>query len=648
MNRPHGWNCIVCLLVTAWLLCGTRSNADQGATVLMTPLASMQESLSATVSTITHCDPPACPLGRGWDGPGGNNAADSTLAVGPEHVVTVTNESFEIFDKAGTTRWQTTWPTFWSVLPPPPVPPAENGMLDPHVIFDQATQRWFIVMLGISTDNLGNATAGWHLIAVSSNANPTQAWTKFRIDAQTFGNTGISGHPDFPSISVDSDALYVSERIQGVSPNSNHLRAYRKSDLLTLSSQILTSELIDIGYTYVDPDPNNQFVHDLQAARASGTPQAPFFVAMERTPRVGRLGHGSRMSIFAARRLFNTGVGQTPYLEKLAVPVTTPAEPLYYDPPHMPQGGSSCVRNDLCHAASAVWRNSRLYVVHSVNAIQQAPGGACASSNVRWYEVDTSGWSLGSPAAVLADSGTIGGGGLGRLFPSVAVNGCGQVVIAYVHGSDGSSGPLENASSCLALRHPGGCFREYNARSLSPTGAELRDYTGAVVDPTDDKTFWTDVPYGANQSNYQDWIQSFLPPCGRADVNGDGVVNIQDFLDFLVFYSAGDLRADLDCTGAVNIQDYLAFLNAYAEGCPACGGGGLPEGGDPPPAESASRGEPSEPSRADLNQDGVVDVADLVAFLELFATSETTADWNGDGAWNADDLTAFMQDFAGL
>jgi hypothetical protein len=53
----------------------------------------------------------------------------------------------------------------------------------------------------------------------------------------------------------------------------------------------------------------------------------------------------------------------------------------------------------------------------------------------------------------------------------------------------------------------------------------------------------------------------------RADINGDGQVNLQDFLAFLQAYAAGLPVADFNGDGQVNIQDFLAFLSAFAAGC---------------------------------------------------------------------------------
>jgi YVTN family beta-propeller protein len=62
-------------------------------------------------------------------------------------------------------------------------------------------------------------------------------------------------------------------------------------------------------------------------------------------------------------------------------------------------------------------------------------------------------------------------------------------------------------------------------------------------------------------------IVNFGQPC-PVDVNGDGTVNVGDFLGYLQFYASGDTRADFTGDGQVNVSDFLAFLSAYAAGCP--------------------------------------------------------------------------------
>ncbi len=62
-----------------------------------------------------------------------------------------------------------------------------------------------------------------------------------------------------------------------------------------------------------------------------------------------------------------------------------------------------------------------------------------------------------------------------------------------------------------------------------------------------------------------------LPDCGTTacppDLNGDGVVDADDFFLFLSLFAAGDPRADFNNDGVIDADDFFAFLSAFAAGC---------------------------------------------------------------------------------
>ena len=58
------------------------------------------------------------------------------------------------------------------------------------------------------------------------------------------------------------------------------------------------------------------------------------------------------------------------------------------------------------------------------------------------------------------------------------------------------------------------------------------------------------------------------PPCGDADLNGDGSLNFFDVSAFLTAYLAQDSAADFTGDGLFNFFDVSAFLVAYQTGCP--------------------------------------------------------------------------------
>ncbi|MCC6676648.1 MAG: hypothetical protein IT436_05845 [Phycisphaerales bacterium] len=61
---------------------------------------------------------------------------------------------------------------------------------------------------------------------------------------------------------------------------------------------------------------------------------------------------------------------------------------------------------------------------------------------------------------------------------------------------------------------------------------------------------------------------TFEPPSAcPADLNGDGIVDFSDYLEFLNLYETLDPRVDFNHDGIVDFSDYLEFLNLYDAGC---------------------------------------------------------------------------------
>lgn len=53
----------------------------------------------------------------------------------------------------------------------------------------------------------------------------------------------------------------------------------------------------------------------------------------------------------------------------------------------------------------------------------------------------------------------------------------------------------------------------------------------------------------------------------RADYNGDGALDFNDFLAYMNDFNAGNPRADLNGDGVIDFNDFLDFLNAFNTGC---------------------------------------------------------------------------------
>ena len=56
--------------------------------------------------------------------------------------------------------------------------------------------------------------------------------------------------------------------------------------------------------------------------------------------------------------------------------------------------------------------------------------------------------------------------------------------------------------------------------------------------------------------------------CCAADVNGDGALNVLDFVAFQEAFVAGEPAADCDGSGAFDILDFVCYQNLFNAGCP--------------------------------------------------------------------------------
>lgn len=124
-----------------------------------------------------------------------NNVAppDPTIAVGPNHVIVLTNQANGIFiyDKQGNLLLNANSDQFFSG-----VWPNQDG--DPQIIFDHFANRWVIVFMQIDD---GAQLAG-DLLAYSDDDDPFGTWYTYRFPSTLWG--------DFPQIGFDHQAIYIA------------------------------------------------------------------------------------------------------------------------------------------------------------------------------------------------------------------------------------------------------------------------------------------------------------------------------------------------------------------------------------------------------------------------------------------------------
>jgi len=63
------------------------------------------------------------------------------------------------------------------------------------------------------------------------------------------------------------------------------------------------------------------------------------------------------------------------------------------------------------------------------------------------------------------------------------------------------------------------------------------------------------------------YVFELVPVC-PVDLNGDGVIDADDFFEFLDLFASQDPAADIDGSGVLDADDFFEFLAQFAAGCP--------------------------------------------------------------------------------
>jgi hypothetical protein len=170
---------------------------------------------------------------------------DQGLCIGNGYVLETVNDVLRIYDTAGNPLTGVVdQNTFYGY------PAAINRttgvrgpfVTDPSCLFDQQTQRWFHVVLTLDVNPVTGAFLGPnHLdIAVSQTANPTGAWTIYRLPVQDDGTQGTPDHGcplnndgtghgpclgDYPHIGADANGFYITTNEYAFVPNFVYMGA---------------------------------------------------------------------------------------------------------------------------------------------------------------------------------------------------------------------------------------------------------------------------------------------------------------------------------------------------------------------------------------------------------------------------------------
>jgi hypothetical protein len=401
-------------------------------------------------------------LNTGWTPP------DPHLAVGPSHLLGMTNGAIAWWTLDGTRQFQQPiegGSGFWGSLG------ATGFVFDPEAFYDTLSGRF--IAMAAEGNVPGNRS--FVLFAISDDSDPNGTWYKYRIET-----TALAGNLfDSPNIGVDRDVLYVTG--DGFGRGSNYpVYTFDKASLLRgdppaiSRSTTLTTSTQSAGIPTVQDGDNRAYY------------------LLEHQEGFDRAG----VSVIAL-----TNPLDTISFQRFTLPV-----PSYSNPGPVRQGGTSTTITSFdARFWSLKYSNGFLWATHHVNN----------PIEIRWYQIALNGWPFSGNNPSLVQSGAIGqADGFLASFSAIAVDGAGNAALTYARSSESEFLSME-----LAWRKAsdplGTMPNRLNAkRATGPyNNSRWGDYAAIDPDPTRTGRFWGHHEWSEG-SSWRTWLQ-------RIDVGAD-------------------------------------------------------------------------------------------------------------------------------
>lgn len=393
----------------------------------------------------------------------GWNPPDPSIAVGPNHIVQMTNGQICIFDKTGNELFCDAIEAaggFWGSLG------ATQLVFDPEVIWDAGAQRYIAM-----ANERGFQNAPYVLLAISDDDDPTGSWYKYRINVQAEANgTGI----DSPNIAVDDDVIYVTADFLGF--NSRYfIFMIEKAPLLSGGAVTSTSLTMpgDLSIGLPQSFGNRPAQYLVQAI------VAPSASAIDLHAILDPLG--------------------TPSLTSFSLTV-----PLYQAPSDVPtQGTTNQLETFDGRFWSCMYRDGSLWATHHVGSVVKQ----------RWYEIAMNGWPTSGQDPALVQSGEVDPGpGIRTFFGSIWADPDDSVALVYSQSSAN-----EFVSMRYSGRAAGDPLGEMSGNVLVQSSTEpvigsdrWGDYSDVTHDSFNPGTFWGASEYRPIVDGWATWITDFF------------------------------------------------------------------------------------------------------------------------------------------
>ncbi len=404
---------------------------------------------------------------------------DTMGAVGPNDVAVLINGRFSVYNRSGAQQTAKSLNQFWIDAG---VTPAGSFAFDPRIIYDKFSGRWFAT----SVDN--GYAANNFLVGVSDTGDPKGGWTGFAVDS----DADNSHWADFPMMGLNQDVVTISANMFAIGSGTT------KTGFLVIPKSDLTQAVPTVANAtqFQDVDPGSttgysaQPIFDYDNGNLSLPILSDYFKSSGwlKTSDIGGTANAPTL---------NTDGGFINVVSRYAPPdIDQPGPKVDID------GGDSRFSGNVVMQQIPGRTNPSIWGVQGVDI-----GGRAA---VEWYEID-------SVTDAILQSGTISDATLAFNYPSIAVNDFGDIVIGFSGGD-----PNTFMSAYAAVGKTVANLTTFDLPVQTKAGSadyerldtsgrnRWGDYSATVVDPIDERSFWTFQEFASATDAWQIQITQII------------------------------------------------------------------------------------------------------------------------------------------
>jgi hypothetical protein len=400
---------------------------------------------------------------------------DCTMATGPSHVLLSVNSTVAIYAKSGgpalLQRTLTAW--FSNII-------QGATVFDPKALYDQQAGRW--VLLAAAVGQNPNRSA--YLLSVSASSDPLGQWRNYLLNAMVNGTSATNNWADYPSLGVDSNALYITSNQFAFGGNFQYAKIRVVPKAGPYSGGVATF------FDFVGMrNANNSLAFTIQPCHTFGAPQVEYLVN-------SMFPSGNSLTVW---RIAPSGAS----FSLTRTSVTTAA---YSLPPNAAQKGNNDPLNSGdVRVLNAVFRGDSIWCALTTTHSWVAGSSQAA---IHWFQIRAA-------APALVQQGVFGAARIHYFYPACCPDNNGNMIMVFSRASDNEFGSVyytgRRATDPLGALQASALLKAGVANYVAKDdGGRNRwgDYAGIASDPANVRLVWFYSMFSSAVNRWGTWVGS--------------------------------------------------------------------------------------------------------------------------------------------